>query len=82
MLGVDVIGDRGCALSSTLLLSELLVLGVGVNLLGISGVLGGDTVGNLGGLLTGSLYTGTTERGKGKKTINTQWLDFVRNKSR
>jgi hypothetical protein len=55
VLGVDVISDGGGALTSSLLLRELLLLGVGVDLLGVSGVLGGHGVSDLGGLLSGSL---------------------------
>ena len=55
VLGVHIIGNSGGLLSSTLLLGELLSLGVGVHLLGLLGVLVGNGVGNLGGLLTSSL---------------------------
>ena len=55
VLGVDVISNDGGALSSSLLLRQLGLLGVGVNLLGVLGVLVLDGVGNLGGLLTSTL---------------------------
>lgn len=55
MLGVDVIGDLGSLLTSSLLLGQLLLLGVGVDLLGLHGVLVGDGVGDLAGLLTSTL---------------------------
>lgn len=55
VLGVHIISHSGGALTSTLLLGELLLLGVRVHLLGLSGVLGSERVGNLGGLLTSTL---------------------------
>lgn len=61
MLGVDVISDRGSALTSSLLLGQLLLLRVGVHLLGISGVLSRETVSDLGGLLTGTLSNLTSK---------------------
>lgn len=62
VLGVHIIGNRGGALASTLLLRELSLLGVGVDLLGILGVLGGNGVGNLSGLLTSSLQIAKSDR--------------------
>ena len=57
VLGVDVISDDGSALTSSLLLRQLGLLRVGVDLLGVLGVLGSNGVGHLGGLLTSTLQT-------------------------
>lgn len=59
MLGVDVISNDGSALTSSLLLRQLGLLGVGVNLLGLLSVLGLDGVSDLGGLLTSTLQAKT-----------------------
>lgn len=57
VLGVDVISNDSSALSSSLLLRQLGLLGVRVDLLGVLSVLVGDGVSHLGGLLTSTLQT-------------------------